>query len=111
MSPPKPESTTTPISSGTWQDTPGVRHLALVGPADCGDPYLCDVFTPCIGYIENALNNDDEESPVTCLLCLTCRFEQVVNAMNLGAIEDLDEPELYEHFVDRDALACEFDAW
>lgn len=114
MSPPKPESTTTPTNDvvlTTWMDTPGVRHQALTMDAECGDHYLCDVFTPCLGYVQDALDNCDDVSPVTCLLCLTSRFEDEVRAMNLDAIEHLNEPSLYEHFMDRDALACEFDAW
>jgi len=73
--------------------------------ADCGDPMLCDVFTPCMGYIENALDNCDDVSPVTCFLCLASTFAEETSHMNLDAIEDLDEPELYEHMIDRDAMA------
>jgi hypothetical protein len=96
----------------TWQDTPGVRHLAIAGPSKCGDMYLCDVFTPCMGYVENALNNTRMDGAVTCFACLASRFEDEANRMNLEAIDDLDEPELYEHMIDRDAMApgYEFDA-
>jgi hypothetical protein len=93
-------------------DTPGVRHLALAGPSRSGDMYLCDVFTPCMGYVKNALNNTRMDGVVTCFECLSSTFEQEVNRMNLEAIDDLDEPELYEHMIDRDAMApgYEFDA-
>lgn len=93
-------------------DSAKVRHIALTGPADCGDKYLCDVFTPCLSYVENALDTCDDVSPVTCLGCLTSKFEQETRGMNLEAIEHLDEPSLYEHMIDRDAMSPlhEFDA-
>ena len=73
------------------------------------DPaYLCDVFTPCFGYDAGCLDNCDDVSPVTCFMCLTSRFDEEARAMNLDAIEHLDEPELYEHMVDRNAMALGF---
>lgn len=77
--------------------------------ATCGDNYLCNVFTPCIGFIENALDNCDDVSPVTCLLCLVSDFERECRAMNLDAIEDLGESDLIDHFIDKDAMAPGFE--
>ena len=108
MSQSRPENITTPTSDvvlTSWMDTPGVRHHALTMDATCGDRMLCNVFTPCMGFIENALDNCDDVSPVTCFLCLMSDFERECRAMNLDAIEDLDEADLVDHFVDRDALA------
>lgn len=67
--------------------------------------YLCDVFTPCMGYISDALDNCDDVSPVTCFLCLASTFVEEARRMNLNAIERLDEYELIDHMIDRDAMA------
>lgn len=93
-------------------DNYGVRHHALTMDAECGDEMLCDVFMPCMGYVKNALDNCDDVSPVTCFLCIASTFDQECQAMNLEAIEHLDEDTLYEHMIDRDAMApgYEFDA-
>ncbi len=91
-------------------DSGGVRHHALAGPAECGDDYLCDVFLPCAGYSWDVLDNCDDVSPVTCFECLSSRFDEEARAMNLDAIKHLDEPELVEHFIDRNAMALGFDA-
>lgn len=93
----------------TWMDSPGVRHLAIAGPAKCGDRYLCDVFTACTGYIKDALDNTGTDMAVTCLSCLSSSFKEVAEHMNLDAIEDLNEPELYEHMIDRDGMAPGFE--
>jgi hypothetical protein len=108
----KHASTTTPTNKiviTTWQDSPGVRHYALAGPAECGDDYLCDVFTPCAGYIWDVLDNCDDVGPVTCFECLVCGFMEEVGMMNLEAIEHLDESSLLEHLLDNDAMAPGFD--
>jgi hypothetical protein len=93
----------------TWQDTPGVRHQAIAGPADSGDMYLCDVFTPCMGYIKDALNNTRMDGAVTCLMCLTSEFLDRAEHMNLDAIEHLGESDLLDDFIDKDAMALGFD--
>ena len=90
-------------------DSGGVRHNALAGPAERGDVYLCDVFLPCAGYSWDVLDNCDDVSPVTCLECLTSRFAEVAGAMDLDAIEHLDESDLVDHFLDRDAMVQGFD--
>lgn len=108
MSPPKPGSTTTQTNDvvlTSWMDSLGVRHHALTMDATCGDRMLCNVFTPCGGFIEDALDNCDDVSPVTCFLCLVSGFEQECHVMNLDAIERFDKYELTENFIDRDAMA------
>lgn len=90
-------------------DSAGVRHAALVGPAECGDDYLCDVLTPCAGYSWDVLDNTDEDSPITCLECLTSRFEEEVCQMDLSAIEHLDESSLMDHLFDHGAMGPGFD--
>jgi hypothetical protein len=41
---------------------------------------------------------------------LTSRFDEEARAMNLDAIEHLDEQDLVNHFIDRAAMAIGFDA-
>lgn len=95
------------ITRTTWPDSAGVRHLALKGPAGPADDYLCDVFTPCEGYIPGALAlYTDPEEAVTCIWCMTSSFEKETDAMNLEAIESLGEDSLLEHFFDHDAMAA-----
>jgi hypothetical protein len=94
----------------TWQDTPGVRHLALAKRED-KDHYLVDVFTPCNGYICNALDNTGTEMAVTCVACLNSTFAGQCNAMNLEAIDHLDDSDLVDHFLDHDAMSILYDPW
>ncbi len=86
-------------------DTPGVRHHALAMDSEKDPAYLCDVFTPCMGYISDALDNCDDVSPVTCFSCLASTFDKEAQHMNLNAIEKLDEYALVDHMIDRDAMA------
>ncbi len=113
MSPTKRTSTTPRTSKAyktTWEDSAGVRHLVLA-KRENDDPYLIDVMLPCAGYHWDALAlNIDDEGVVTCFECLASDFDEETSHMNLDAIGHLDEPELIEHLIDRDAMAPGFDA-
>lgn len=96
----------------TWQSSDGVRHYALAKYEDeDGDTYLCDVFTPCEGYIGDALDNTGTEMVVTCVRCLSSTFKLQCNVMERDAIDHLDDSDLLDYFLDHDAMAPGFNPW
>lgn len=114
MSPTKRTSTTKQTNRRseawltTWQDTPGVRHLALAKHED-KDRFFVDVFLPCEGYVGGAYDNTGTDEPVTCFQCLHSRFKEECRAMNLQAIRHLEDDDLLDHFIDKDAMAIGFE--